>query len=151
MAVAAVCTVLASARSVIDGQRLAVALSARNFAPAPLTRPVIESTNYESTQNASNVAALIARDDARGEDEEVRRAAVAALGAHAGSVVVMDPRTGRIHAVVNQEWALKRGWAPASTFKLITALAGIGEQQLDPTQKSASPRRRRQAKPSRLI
>lgn len=134
LAVVAIGTVLAGARSVIDGQRLALSVSERNSAPAT-PPPVIETAGHESTRHASDVAALIARDDTRGEDEEVRRAAVAALGEHAGSVIVMDPRTGRVYAIVNQEWALKRGWAPASTFKLITALAGIGERQLDPAQK----------------
>ena len=38
----------------------------------------------------------ISKDDAKGEDPEVRRVAVNALGNHAGTVVVMDPKTGRI-------------------------------------------------------
>ena len=49
----------------------------------------------------------IAKDDTTGEDLEVRRAAVAALGNHAGTVVVMDPKTGRVYTVVNQDWALQ--------------------------------------------
>jgi hypothetical protein len=72
-------------------------------------------------------AANIARDETTGEDLEVRRAAVAALGTHAGSVVVMDPKTGRVYTVVNQEWALRRGFKPCSTIKLVTGLAGISE------------------------
>jgi cell division protein FtsI/penicillin-binding protein 2 len=70
-----------------------------------------------------------------GEDAEVRRVATAALGDRAGAVVVMNPRTGRVYAVVNQEWALRRGWAPASTMKLVTSLAGVGEKLFDPTEK----------------
>lgn len=38
---------------------------------------------------------FIGRDDTTGEDPEVRRIAVNALGYHAGTVVVMDPITGR--------------------------------------------------------
>ena len=53
-----------------------------------------------------------AGDDTEGEDAEVRRVAVEALGGRDGAVVVMDPRTGRVFAVVNQEWALRRGWGP---------------------------------------
>jgi beta-lactamase regulating signal transducer with metallopeptidase domain len=77
----------------------------------------------------------VAGDDTEGEDPEVRRVALEALGGREGSVVVMDPRTGRVYAVVNQEWALRRGWAPASTMKLVTSLAGAGEGLFDPAEK----------------
>jgi beta-lactamase regulating signal transducer with metallopeptidase domain len=76
-----------------------------------------------------------AGDDTEGEDAEVRRVAVEALGGRDGAVVVMDPRTGRVFAVVNQEWALRRGWVPASTMKLVTGLAGVGEGLFDPAEK----------------
>ncbi|HEX7316984.1 MAG TPA: penicillin-binding transpeptidase domain-containing protein [Pyrinomonadaceae bacterium] len=76
-----------------------------------------------------------AGDDTEGEDAEVRRVAVEALGGRDGAVVVMDPRTGRVFAVVNQEWALRRGWVPASTMKLVTGLAGVGEGLFDPLEK----------------
>jgi hypothetical protein len=78
--------------------------------------------------------ANIARDETTGEDMEVRRAAVAALGNHAGTVVVMDPKTGRVYTVVNQEWALRRGFKPCSTIKLVTGLAGLSEKVIDPEQ-----------------
>jgi hypothetical protein len=76
-----------------------------------------------------------AGDDTEGEDAEVRCVAVEALGGRDGAVVVMDPRTGRVYAVVNQEWALRRGWVPASTMKLVTGLAGVGEGLFDPAEK----------------
>ncbi|HEY0404839.1 MAG TPA: penicillin-binding transpeptidase domain-containing protein [Pyrinomonadaceae bacterium] len=79
-------------------------------------------------------AANIARDETTGEDAEVRRAAVAALGSNAGTVVVMDPKTGRVYTVVNQEWALRRGYKPCSTIKLVTGLAGISENVIAPEQ-----------------
>ena len=74
----------------------------------------------------------ISKDDAKGEDPEVRRVAVNALGNHAGTVVVMDPKTGRVYAVVNQEWGLRRGFKPCSTIKLVTGLAGLNEKVIDP-------------------
>jgi hypothetical protein len=77
-------------------------------------------------------AANISRDETTGEDMEVRRSAVAALGTHAGSVVVMDPKTGRVYTVVNQEWALRRGFKPCSTIKLVTGLAGLSENVINP-------------------
>ena len=76
------------------------------------------------------VQAFIAKDDISGEDPEVRRVAVNALGNHAGTVVVMDPMTGRVYSMVNQEWALRRGFKPCSTIKLVTGLAGLSENAI---------------------
>jgi membrane peptidoglycan carboxypeptidase len=76
----------------------------------------------------------IAKDDTTGEDMEVRRAAVAALGHRAGTVVVMDPKSGRVYTIVNQEWALRKGFKPCSTIKLMTGLAGLTEKVIDPVQ-----------------
>ena len=76
------------------------------------------------------VQSLIAKDDLTGEDAEVRRVAVNALGNHAGTVVVMDPMTGRVYSVVNQQWALHRGFKPCSTIKLVTGVAGLSENAI---------------------
>lgn len=77
-------------------------------------------------------SASIARDSTVGEDLEVRRIVVDALGNHAGSVVVMDPKTGRVYTVVNQDWALRRGYKPCSTIKLVTSVAGLCENVIEP-------------------
>jgi penicillin-binding protein 2 len=76
------------------------------------------------------VQSFIARDVTVGEDLEVRRVAINALGHHAGTVVVMDPMTGRVYSVVNQEWALRRGFKPCSTIKLVTGVAGLSENAI---------------------
>jgi penicillin-binding protein 2 len=80
----------------------------------------------------SEVQANIAKDSTIGEDLEVRNAAIAALGHHAGTVVVMDPKTGRVYTVVNQDWALRRGFKPCSTIKLVTGVAGLCEKVIQP-------------------
>jgi penicillin-binding protein 2 len=80
----------------------------------------------------NEVEANIAKDNTAGEDLEVRNAAIAALGHHAGTVVVMDPKTGRVYTVVNQEWALRRGFKPCSTIKLVTGVAGLCEKIIQP-------------------
>jgi penicillin-binding protein 2 len=80
----------------------------------------------------NEVQANIARDSTVGEDLEVRNAAIAALGNHAGTVVVMDPKSGRVYTVVNQEWALRRGFKPCSTIKLVTGVAGLCEKVIQP-------------------
>jgi len=66
-------------------------------------------------------------DDVDGDDLTIRRAAVASLGTFAGSVVVVDPSNGRILTMVNQKLALKTGFVPCSTIKLVTALAALTE------------------------
>src|SRR5882724_3782904 len=80
----------------------------------------------------NEVQANIGRDSTVGEDLEVRNAAIAALGNHAGTVVVMDPKSGRVYTVVNQEWALRRGFKPCSTIKLVTGVAGLCEKVIQP-------------------
>jgi len=80
----------------------------------------------------AEVQSFIAKDDTTGEDPEVRRVAVNALGNHAGTVVVMDPMTGRVYSVVNQEWGVRRGFKPCSTIKLVTGVAGLSENVIPP-------------------
>ena len=67
-------------------------------------------------------------DNADGEDLEVRRSAVEALGAYNGSVVVADPNSGRILTIVNQRLALGSGFQPCSTIKVSVALAALSEK-----------------------
>jgi cell division protein FtsI/penicillin-binding protein 2 len=66
-------------------------------------------------------------DNVDGDDLTVRKAAVSALGTFAGSVVVVDPANGRILSMVNQKLALKTGFVPCSTVKLVTSLAALTE------------------------
>jgi cell division protein FtsI/penicillin-binding protein 2 len=56
---------------------------------------------------------------------------VNALGPYNGSVVVADPKTGRILTIVNQKLALGSGFQPCSTIKLVCALAGLHEGVVD--------------------
>jgi cell division protein FtsI/penicillin-binding protein 2 len=71
-------------------------------------------------------------DNVDGEDLQVRRAAVAALGPYNGSVVVTDPTSGRILTMVNQKVALGDGYQPCSTIKVSVALAALREKIIDP-------------------
>lgn len=80
------------------------------------------------------VQGMIARDNLAGEDMQVRRVAVNALGNHAGTVVVMDPMTGKVYSMVNQEWAARRGFKPCSTIKLVTGVAGLSENLIPSTE-----------------
>jgi penicillin-binding protein 2 len=66
-----------------------------------------------------------------GEDPIVRQAAIDALGNLNGTVVAIEPTSGRILAMVNQKLALSSGAQPCSTIKLSTALAGLSEGLID--------------------
>jgi len=57
-------------------------------------------------------------DNVDGDDLEVRRAAVEALGPFDGTVVVVDPQTGRILTMVNQKTALESGCAETTGIAL---------------------------------
>jgi len=70
-------------------------------------------------------------DSVDGEDLVVRRAAVEALGPYNGSVVVVDPKTGRLLSIVNQKLAFQSGFQPCSTIKIVAALAGLKEGLID--------------------
>jgi beta-lactamase class D len=67
-------------------------------------------------------------DIVEGEDPVVRQAAIDALGNMNGTVVAIDPTSGRILAMVNQKLALSEGAQPCSTIKVAVALAGLNEK-----------------------
>ncbi|HZO57451.1 MAG TPA: penicillin-binding transpeptidase domain-containing protein [Bryobacteraceae bacterium] len=68
-----------------------------------------------------------------GEDLNVRRAAVEAMHGLNGTVVVVDPNTGRILTIVNQQLALKSGFIPCSTIKVVVGMAALSEGLIDRT------------------
>lgn len=74
-------------------------------------------------------------DDPVGDDPIVRQAALSAIGKWNGSVVVVDPNTGRILSIVNQKLALSSGFTPCSTFKPVVALAALREGIITPNTK----------------
>jgi penicillin-binding protein 2 len=75
--------------------------------------------------------ANILKDNPEGEDLNVRRAAVNALGNHAGTVVVMEAKTGKVLTIVNQDWAIRNSFKPCSTIKLVTAVGGLTENVIN--------------------
>jgi membrane peptidoglycan carboxypeptidase len=118
----------AALRGVEARNRRALA-EARRRAEAARRAAIARQIAIDNAMRAQ-VQSFIAKDDLSGEDPEVRRVAINALGNHAGTVVVMDPVTGRVYSVVNQEWALHRGFKPCSTIKLVTGVAGLSENAI---------------------
>ncbi len=70
---------------------------------------------------------LTGGDITEGEDSVVRQAAIDALGNMNGTVVAIEPTSGRVLAMVNQKLALSSGAQPCSTIKLSVALAALNE------------------------
>lgn len=73
----------------------------------------------------------ISNDNTEGEDLQIRRAAINALGNHAGTVVVMEAQTGKVLTIVNQDWAIRNSYRPCSTIKLVTGVAGLNENVIN--------------------
>jgi penicillin-binding protein 2 len=80
-------------------------------------------------------------DIVEGEDPVVRQAAIDALGNMNGTVVAIDPTSGRILAMVNQKLALSEGAQPCSTIKVAVALAGLSEKVITREEEIALGRR----------
>lgn len=83
---------------------------------------------YERFYTSSFATDITDGDITPGEDPIVRQAAVDALGEMNGTMVAIDPASGRILAMVNQKLALSEGAQPCSTIKLSVALAALSEK-----------------------
>jgi cell division protein FtsI/penicillin-binding protein 2 len=62
-----------------------------------------------------------------GEDPVVRQAAMDALGNMNGTLIAIEPTSGRVLTMVNQKLALSSGAQPCSTIKVSVALAALRE------------------------
>jgi penicillin-binding protein 2 len=82
---------------------------------------------YERFYASSYAKDITDGDVTTGEDPIVRKAAIDALGNMNGTVLAIEPTSGRILAMVNQKMALSSGAQPCSTIKLSVALAALSE------------------------
>ena len=103
---------------------------------ASLTRTSVGATSSVSPRRhtyherffvSSYAEGLTGGDITDGEDPVVRQAAIDALGNMNGTVVAIEPTSGRVLAMVNQKLALSSGAQPCSTIKLSVALAALNE------------------------
>ena len=58
-------------------------------------------------------------------DQRLQSAAASALENREGAIVVLDPQTGRVRAVVNPKLAFQQAYPPGSTIKPFTALTAL--------------------------
>lgn len=86
---------------------------------------------YERFYTSSYAEDIAEGDVVAGEDAVVRQAAIDALGNMNGTVVAIEPTSGRILAMVNQKLALSSGAQPCSTIKVSVALAALSEGLID--------------------
>jgi membrane carboxypeptidase/penicillin-binding protein len=97
---------------------------------ATLTRTSASTSRHryhERFYMSSFAEGIAAGDVTDGEDPVVRQAAIEALGTMNGTVVAIEPTSGRVLAMVNQKLALSSGAQPCSTIKLSVALAALNE------------------------
>jgi penicillin-binding protein 2 len=87
--------------------------------------------SYERFYTSSFASSITEGDVTAGEDPIVRQAAIDALGNMNGTVVAIEPTSGRVLAMVNQKLALSSGAQPCSTIKLSVALAALSEGLID--------------------
>jgi penicillin-binding protein 2 len=107
---------------------------AAHTASSSATHPAstVRRHRYHERFSTSSFASAIAEgDQTGGEDAVVRQAAIDALGNMNGTVVAIEPTSGRILAMVNQKLALSGGAQPCSTIKLSVALAALSEGVID--------------------
>jgi penicillin-binding protein 2 len=86
---------------------------------------------YERFYTSSFAEDITEGDVVTGEDPVVRQAAIDALGNMNGTVVAIEPTSGRVLAMVNQKLALSSGAQPCSTIKVSVALAALSEGLID--------------------
>jgi len=100
---------------------------ATNLTRVSTTAPHRRHRYNERFHMSSFAEDIAAGDITGGEDAVVRQAAIDALGNMNGTIVAIEPTSGRVLAMVNQKLALASGAQPCSTIKLSVALAALSE------------------------
>jgi penicillin-binding protein 2 len=128
-----------TAAALISGLSVPVSAADAAAAPHPKSSASSHSKSASKTKSkrrlapsryngyAPTYADSVSADDPKFDDPVVREAAVSALGRYNGSVVAVDPNTGRILTVVNQKIAFSDGYIPCSTIKPTIAIAALQE------------------------
>lgn len=96
-------------------------------------RKAVKKKSWVQTWDEPTYKDSTSADRFDGEDIDIRRAAVEALGPLNGSVVIVDPTSGRVLSMVNQPLALSNGFQPCSTIKVPVALAALREGLVERT------------------
>ena len=100
--------------------------------PGLLAATPLEAAPRRARRSVAAEPRIILPASASSWDLAIGDACHRALGNVPGAVVAMDPRTGRVHALVNPTLALQRAWQPCSVFKIVVAIAGLSEGLITP-------------------
>jgi hypothetical protein len=107
----------------------ALLISIFAFAPSAMSavaaKVATRATRRPRVRGVPTFADSTLGDIATFDDSVVRQAAIAGLGRYNGSVVAVDPNTGRILSIVNQKLAFSSGFIPCSTIKPVIAVAAL--------------------------
>ncbi len=100
--------------------------------PAVAHPTVVHPVVHRRVTRAAILGVPTFADSAKGDvagfdDPVVRDAALAGLGRYNGSVVAINPNTGRVLSIVNQKLAFSSGFIPCSTIKPVIAVAALEE------------------------
>jgi penicillin-binding protein 2 len=106
---------------------LAMPLPAAEPGTPKATAKKTSKARHASMRGVPTYADSSSDDNPTYDDPVVRKAAVDGLGRYNGSVVAVDPNTGRILTVVNQKIAFGDGYIPCSTIKPTIAIAALEE------------------------
>jgi SpoIID/LytB domain protein len=92
-------------------------------------------TWWQLTPQRYAVTQAVAVQPRRVDDDELdarlQQAAIEALGAREGAVIVINPQDGRLRAVVSPSLAFAQAFSPGSTIKVFTALAAMQSNLID--------------------
>lgn len=130
----------ASAR-VVPASTSGTTLVVKTGVSATVAKATPRKKVWVQTWDAPTYKESTLEDKVDGEDLVVRKAAADALGPLNGSVVVVDPNTGRILTIVNQPLALSGGYQPCSTIKVAVSLAALREGIVERTSPIHFPRK----------
>ena len=106
-----------------QSQVLLLAVAGLSIFVAGLSRLSTPLPSFSSTETSA-----ASEDDV---DAVLQQAAASSLGQREGTIIVMDPQTGRVRAVVNPALAFDQAFAPGSTIKPFTALAAMRSGVID--------------------
>lgn len=125
------------ARKNCEAKQVAVAAAAKRRAEEArrraeeARRAAIARTIAAENALRYTASSNILKDVTDGEDLSMRKVVVDAIGNNAATAVVMETQTGKILTIANQDWAIRKSFAPCSTIKLPTTVAGLSENVID--------------------
>lgn len=112
--------------------RIVTGVLAALFVSAALEAPATAATRRAARRPLAPATSVVLPASASAWDVAVGEAARAGLGRAQGAVVAMDPRTGRVHALVNPALGMQRAFQPCSVFKIVVGIAGLSEGVIRP-------------------